>query len=301
MHEVWKCLLTEFIGTFVFVFIGAGAVALTAAQGATSLGTAFAFGLAFITLFYAWSVYSGAHFNPAVSFGYAVAGKMNWALMLGYWVVQLLGAILAAAVIAYFFGTQTGAGASVGTFTYTDKLKAVLLEGLLTFFLVMTVLLVTKNPTVALYSGFAIGLVYTFAYINAGDLTGASMNPARSLGPALFSSNMGTYWIYVVGPLVGALLAALVFRLMTWSKETSNGNCKTLKDTCGKPVLDACGKPIQECKLPINDQCGKPLKDACGKPLSATVIKVPSNRVPMIKTTTKNISMITSDGLLNDF
>lgn len=259
---LWKALLTEFLGTFTLVFVGAGAVALTAQQGGSLVGSAFAFGLALASIIYAWGSYSGAHVNPAVSFGFAVAGRMNWGLMLGYWIAQLLGGILAAALIAYIFGTASGVGASIGSLTNTDAWKAVLLEAILTFFLVITVLLVTRNPMLAIAAGLAIGIVITFDMLAGAPLTGASMNPARSLGPAIFSNNIGTYWIYVVGPLLGALVAALVYKLFT-----VDFSCCTKVDECGKPVLDECGRKLKECKRCVVDNCGKPVKDCNGKPL----------------------------------
>lgn len=264
---LWKALLTEFLGTFTLVFIGAGAVALTAAQGGSLVGSAFAFGLVLMALIYAWGNFSGAHFNPAVSFGFAVAGRMNWGLMLGFWVSQLLGGIVAGALIAYIYGTASGVGASIGSLTNTDAWKAVLLEAILTFFLVITILLVTRNPALALASGLAIGLVLTFDMLAGSPLTGASMNPARSLGPALFSNNMGTYWIYVVGPLLGALVAALVYKLFT-----VDFGCCTKVDDCGKPVLDECGRPLKECRRQVVDNCGKPLSD-CNGPIMETYVK----------------------------
>lgn len=257
---LWKALLTEFVGTFTLVFVGAGAVALTAQQGGSLVGSAFAFGLALMAIFYAWGSYSGAHVNPAVSFGFAVAGRMNWGLMLGYWIAQLLGGIAAAALIAYFFGTASGAGASIGSLTNTDAWKAVLLEALLTFFLVITILLVTRNPMLAIASGLAIGLVLTFDMLVGAPLTGASMNPARSLGPAIFSNNMGSYWIYVVGPLLGALVAALVYKLFT-----NDWSCCDKVDECGNPILDECGNKLKECKRPVYDNCGKQVEDCDGK------------------------------------
>jgi aquaporin TIP len=265
---LWKALISEFLGTFTLVFIGAGSVALTAAQGGSLLGSAFAFGLALMSLWYALGPYSGAHFNPAVSFGFAVAGRMNWGLMLGYWVAQLLGGIVAAALIAYIFGTASGAGASIGSLTNTDAWKAILLEALLTFFLVMVILFVTHNPMLAIVSGIAVGLVLTFDMLAGFPLTGASMNPARSLGPAIFSNNMGTYWIYIVGPLLGALVAALVYKLFT-----VDFSCCTKVDDCGKPVLDECGRPLKECKRPLVDNCGNPIKDCHGKVQYETVTK----------------------------
>ena len=257
---LWKSLLSEFIGTFTLVFVGAGAVALTASQGGSLVVSALAFGLVFMAIIYAWGTYSGAHVNPAISFGHAVAGRMNWGLMFGYWIAQLLGGIAAAALIAYFFGTASGVGASIGSLTNTDAWRAVLFEAILTFFLVITVLLVTRNPMLAVASGLAIGLVLTFNMLVGAPLTGASMNPARSLGPAIFSNNMGTYWIYVVGPLLGALIAALVYKLFT-----SDWACCTKVDDCGNPVLDECGKPLKECRRTVVDNCGNPVTDCDGK------------------------------------
>lgn len=256
---LWKSLLTEFIGTFTLVFIGAGAVALTAQQGGSLVGSAFAFGLVLMTIIYTWGTYSGAHVNPAVSFGFALAGRMNWGLMIGYWIAQLLGAIAAGALIAYFFGTENGAGASVGSLTYTDQWKAVLLEAILTFFLVITVLFVTRNPMLAIASGLAIGLVLTFDMLVGAPLTGASMNPARSLGPAIFSNNMSSYWIYVIGPLLGALVAALVYKLYV-----TNWSCCVKVDECGNKITDECGNTLLECKRPVVDNCGKQVVDCDG-------------------------------------
>lgn len=263
MDYVWKALLCEFLGTALLVLIGAGAVALTAAQGGSVVGSAFAFGLVFMSLIYTWGTYSGAHFNPAVSFGFAVAGRMNWWLMLGYWVAQLVGGIVGAALITYFYGTESGAGASVGSLTNTDGWASVFLEAILTFILVTVILFVTRNPMLAVIGGLAIGLVLTFSYLAAGPLTGASMNPARSLGPAIFSNNMGTYWIYVVGPLLGALVAALVYKLLThdWS-------CCDAVDECGNPILDECCNQLEQCERPVLDNCGKQVCGPCGEGLT---------------------------------
>lgn len=259
MYSLWKMLLVEFVGTFTLVFVGASAVALTIAQGGSLVGSALAFGLALATLMYAWGNISGAHFNPATSFGYAVAGRMNWLLMLGYWVAQLVGGIAAGALVAYFFGTASGAGASIGSLTNTEPWKAVLLEAFLTFFLVITILMVTHNPLFATASGFAIGLVLSFDMFAGFPLTGASMNPARSLGPAIFSNNLGTYWIYIVGPLIGALFAGWIYRLFM-----HDWTCCDKLDACGKPIVDACGNKLKECSRVLVDGCGRPLKDCNG-------------------------------------
>jgi len=256
---LWKALVAEFIGTFALVFIGAGAGALTLQQGGSLLGTAFAFGLVLMTMIYILGTYSGANFNPAISFGFALTGRMSWGVMVAYWIVQLIAGIAAAALIVYFVGSQSGVGASVGSLTNTQSWKAVLVEAFLTFFLVITVLLVTRNPMLSIVTGVAIGLVLTFDILAAGPLTGGSMNPARSLGPALFSNNIGSYWIYVVGPLLGALIASIVYKLYVY-----NWNCCVKRDECGNPILNECGKTIKECTRPIRDNCGNVVKD-CGK------------------------------------
>ncbi len=256
---IWKSLLSEFLATFILVFAVASAVALTAAAGGTLLTSAFAYGLALLVVIYLFSNFSGAHANPAVSFGFAVAGQMNWGLMFGYWIAQLLGAIAAAGIVAWFFGTATGAGASVGTLTNTDAWKALLVEAFLTMFLVLAYLMVYRNPMLAMINGLAVGLVLTFAFIAGGSLTGASTNPARSFGPAIFSNNLGTIWIYIIGPLLGALVGALVYKLIT-----ADFNCRDKTDECGNKILDECGNPLKECKRAVVDNCGNEVKDCDG-------------------------------------
>ena len=259
--SLWKALLVEFLGTFTLVFVGASAVALTLQQGGSLLTSAIAFGLALMAIIYLWGSYSGAHVNPAVSFGFAVAGQMNWGLMLGYWVAQILGGIAAGALVAYFFGTANGAGASVGSLTNTDPWRAVLMEAFITFFLVIAYLFIYRDPLLAIIAGVVIGAVLAFSTITGGALTGGSTNPARSLGPALFTNNIGTYWIYIVGPLIGALIAALVYKLFTY-----DFNCCYKIDDCGKKVVDECGNCYKVCKRPVLDNCGKQVMD-CDKPV----------------------------------
>ena len=264
----WKSLIVEFLGTFTLVFVGASAVAAAINSG-TDGGTgllvaAAAFGLALMTLIYVWGSYSGAHFNPAVSFGFAVAGGMNWALMLGYWIAQILGGIAAAALVIYFFGN---AGASVGTLTNTDAWKAILLIAILTFLLVIAYLFIYRNPMLAIVSGIVIGSVLALTVLAGGPLVGAgSINPAGVLGAAIFSNNIGSIWIYVIGSLLGALVAALIYKLFV-----ANFNCCYKVDDCGKRLQDECGNNLMECERPILDKCGRPVVDECGKTLTEKV------------------------------
>lgn len=209
-YDLGKALVSEFIGTFTLVFVGCSAVALSSEQGGSLLVSALAFGLVFAAIVAVFAVYSGGHANPAISFAAALSGKMKWAAMFGYWVAQILAAIAAAALVLWFFGKDSGVGASIGSLTNTNAWAAVVLEAILTFFLVMVYLFSTMNLKYAGFAGIVTGFVLAVDMLAGSALTGASMNPARSLGPAIFSGNLNTYWIYVVGPLLGALVAGLV-------------------------------------------------------------------------------------------
>lgn len=266
---MWKALFAEFVGTFTLVFVGASVVALTASQGGSLVASALAFGLALMAVIYVWGSFSGAHVNPAVSLGFAVSGQMSWLLMLGYWIAQLVGGIAAAGLVAYFFGTATGAGASIGSFTNTDMWKAILMEAFLTLFLVLAYLFVLRNPMQAIVNGLIIGLTLAFCTLVGGSVTGASTNPARSLGPAIFSNNMGTYWIYIVGPLLGALVAALIYKLFTHEY-----NCTSKKGECGESLVNSCGKPLKECSKPMVDSCGDTVVDEEGNQKMLTFTKI---------------------------
>lgn len=259
--NLWKALLVEFLGTFTLVFLGASAAAITFAEGGSIIASAFAFGLALLAIIYIWGPYSGAHVNPAVSFGFAVAGQMNWGLMLGYWIAQILGAIAAAALVAYFFGTANGG--SVGILADTESWKAVLISAFLTFFLVLAYLFVYRDPMKAMVSGLVIGFLLVACILAGSYLIGAgAVNPAQALGTGLFANNMGSYWIFIVGPLLGALVAALVYKLFT-----VDFSCCDAKDECGKRLKDECGNCLKVCKRPCVDNCGRPILDDCCKPV----------------------------------
>lgn len=256
--SLWKALLAEFLGTFSLVFLGASAASVAIEAGASLLSVAFAFGLALMMLIYVFGPYSGSHLNPSVSFGFAVSGQMNWGLMLVYWLMQILGALAGAALSAYFFGPISN---TTGTLASTDAWKAILLTALLTFFLVITYLFIYRNPMLAIVSGLVIGLVLTLVIIVGGPLTGGSINPAQSIGTAIFTNNWSTIWIFIIGPLLGALIAALVYKLFT-----VNFDCCYKVDDCGKRLKDDCGNCLMTCKRPCLDKCGKPIVDECGNP-----------------------------------
>lgn len=217
-----KKYVAEFIGTMVLVALACGtavAVGCDAANGAGYLLTALAFGLVIVAMAYSIGNVSGCHINPAVSIAMLVSGKMNIKDFIGYVIAQFAGAIAGAGILAGIFGMDCGFGAN-GLFEGAI-LKSLLIEVLLTFVFVIAILGVTskiKNGSVA---GIVIGLSLTLVHILGIALTGTSVNPARSFGPALFAGGeaLSCVWVFIVGPLVGGILAAVVYRFLA-GKET---------------------------------------------------------------------------------
>jgi MIP family channel proteins len=206
----------ELIGTFALVFIGAG----TAAVGTGGLvGAALAIGLVYTVFIYLFGEISGGHFNPAVTFGVALSGNVEWVTAIFYWIAQCLGAILAAALLLFIFnGAGNGLGATVLA-SDVNPLQGVVVETVLTFFLVTAVLFGAIEGYAGKRAGFVIGLTLTFSILMGGPLTGGSLNPARTLGPAIFGGTLGEFWIYLVGTFVGAALAAVVYRFLKSKKK----------------------------------------------------------------------------------
>jgi aquaporin Z len=205
-----KPFFAELIGTFALVFIVAGAAALGTAG---LVGVALAYGLVIATFSYLFGEISGAHFNPAVTFGLALYGSIDWVKAIFYWIAQFLGGIIAAALLLFVFG---GAGNGLGATVLAsgvNPLQGVIVEAILTFFLVNSVFFAAIGEYAGKRAGFVIGLTVVFAILMGGPLTGGSLNPARTLGPAIFTGSLGQFWIYLVGPFVGAALASLVYRL----------------------------------------------------------------------------------------
>jgi aquaporin Z len=204
--------IVEGIGTFSLVFVGAGTAALQASDNETSmLIVGIAFALILIVIIYAWGHISGAHVNPALSLAMAFDKRISYGRMVGYILVQFISAILAALLLLWIFGSESTLGSTIGSLTDDEPWKAVVVEMILTFFLVYIVLSVTKNPEYALLAGVIIGLALGIGVMFGYDLTGGSLNPARSFGPALVSGNLNNIWIYFLGPTLGAILAFLVF------------------------------------------------------------------------------------------
>ncbi len=222
-------LLAEFIGTFALVFFGCGAAAIggmgTGPTAINLLGIASAFGFAIVAIAYGIGPISGGHVNPAVSFGVFVAGRMSAAEMVGYWIVQILGALLAAGVLWVILSGKasgwTGGlgqnGWGPGYLGEYNTLSAFVFEIVATFLFLVTILGVTHPFTPRGFAGLAIGLTLAAIHIVGINITGTSVNPARSIGPAIvgMASNphaVAQLWMFIVAPLIGAGVAGVLFR-----------------------------------------------------------------------------------------
>ncbi|MBW2316558.1 MAG: aquaporin, partial [Deltaproteobacteria bacterium] len=199
----------EAIGTFALVFAGTGAMVTHDVTGGvvTHVGVALTFGLVILAMIYAVGDVSGAHFNPAVTVGFYVARRLPGVDVLPYGASQFAGACLASAILRWVFPDHATLGATLPAIGVAETL---VLEVILTFFLMFVILGVsTGAKEEGATAGLAIGGTVALAALFAGPLTGASMNPARSLGPALLGGQMGSLWIYFVAPLIGAGLAVV--------------------------------------------------------------------------------------------
>lgn len=223
-----RCL-AEFIGTFLLVFAGPGAVVINTVSGGgvTSLGIGLSFGLAVMAAIYSIGHLSGAHINPAVTVAFALSRHFPWPLVPGYVVAQLAGACAASGVHLLLFGNVAHLGASLPT---GSSLQALGLEIVLTLFLMFVISAVaTDVRAVGQAAAIAIGGYVALAATFAGPVAGASMNPARSFGPALVSGVWSQHWIYWVGPIVGAILGAFLYRFVRVAhppEPTNGGNKK---------------------------------------------------------------------------
>ncbi len=218
MNRLMPALVAEFIGTFALILIGAGAGAI----GLGGLvGVALAHGLVIVAFAYAYGHISGTHINPAVTIAVLLAGKIDATRAAAYVVVQLLGGIAGAFTLCWLLGgPESGLGATIlaqalpigGMVVRVTPAAGVALEAILTFFLVNTIMNAGVSGKATPLDGLAIGLTLTFDILMGGPLTGASMNPARSLGPAIASGNYADLWVYFVGPILGGAAAALLYR-----------------------------------------------------------------------------------------
>jgi aquaporin NIP len=208
-----RATAAEMIGTFALVFAGCGAIVVEAQTGALGhVGVCLTFGLVITAMIFATGHLSGAHFNPAVTLAFALIGRHPWSKVPAYIVGQLLAALLAAALLGLIVGTDAGLGATIPAIA---PLPALALEAVLTFFLMFVITAVaTDARVIGSHAAIPIGATVGLCALMGGPLTGASMNPARSLGPALVAGVSTGQWLYVVGPVLGAALGAGAYQLI---------------------------------------------------------------------------------------
>ncbi|MEP7188903.1 MAG: MIP family channel protein [Roseiflexaceae bacterium] len=203
----------EFVGTYALVTAGCGAIVVDAATGAlTHIGIAFTFGLIIMVMIAAIGHVSGAHFNPAVTLAFALIRHFAWRDVPLYIAGQLLGAISGALTLRVLFGSVAHLGATIPS---GSGIQSLLLEILLTAVLMFVITAVaTDDRAVGQLAALAIGATVALDALWGGPISGASMNPARSFGPALIAGEWHDHWVYWVGPLIGAILGALIYQAL---------------------------------------------------------------------------------------
>jgi MIP family channel proteins len=208
-----RALLAEVVGTFALVFAGAGAIVVDArTQALGHVGVAITFGLVIMVMIYAVGHVSGAHFNPAVSFAFALTRHFPWSRVLAYWAAQVAAALLAAALIRASLGEDAHLGATLPS---GSQGQSFVWELVLTFFLMFVIMAVaTDTRAVGEAAAIAIGGTVGLDAMFGGPISGASMNPARSIGPAFVSGNLHALWLYIAAPILGAAAGAFVYQFV---------------------------------------------------------------------------------------
>ena len=215
-----KKYFAEMLGTLVLVLFGCGVAVYT---GGSPVATSLAFGLPILVMSFTLGEVSGCHLNPAVSLGFLVAKRLSFKDFIGYMIAQLVGAVEACFLLWLFFGRDNGYGANLVQAAITSHYSAggalvvgLAAEMLLTFVFMMAVLGVTSKTENKGFIGIVIGLALTLVHLLGLSLTGTSVNPARSLMPAFFAGGeaLRQVWIYVVGPFLGAVIAALCYGIL---------------------------------------------------------------------------------------
>jgi len=209
-----KRFISEIIATFALVFCGTGAMVINDFTGGTvsHVGVAITFGLIVMGMIYAFGDISGAHMNPAVTIAFAYAKKFSWKEVPAYVLAQFIGAFLASGILLYLFPESQTLGA---TLPGLSALKVFIFEIILSFFLMVVIINVsTGSKEIGVVAGIAIGSVVLLEAMFAGPITGASMNPARSIAPAVVSGNIADLWIYILAPIIGCVLAVVSCKLV---------------------------------------------------------------------------------------
>ncbi len=218
-------LVSEVLGTFALVFFSAGAVAVDAASGGgvTPVGAGLVAGLIVVAVIFALGHVSGAHINPVVTLAFRLAGRVGSLRAAAYVVAQLTGSVLAGLAIVAIVGDAGDAGATAPRIGGVDA--ALLAEIILTFFLALTIMgVATDERAQGAFAAIAVGSYVGLAILAWGPVGNASMNPARSLGPAIFGSEWSAHWIYWVGPIVGSTLGVLAYSLLRARRAPGTGS-----------------------------------------------------------------------------
>jgi len=216
--------LAEVLGTFALVFCGTGAIIINEqSNGAvTHVGIAITFGLIVMAMIYALGDISGAHLNPAVTLAFTVAKRFQLKQVVPYIISQAIGAVLASLTLKYLFPTNQTLGA---TMPAGSAIQSFILEFILTFFLMLVIINVaTGSKEQGMFAGLAIGSTVLLEAMFAGPISGASMNPIRSIAPALASGHMENLWVYIMAPILGALFTVPIFRILHYKDQFDKQN-----------------------------------------------------------------------------
>lgn len=239
-----RALGAEVVGTFALVFVGCGAIMVDADGGGLGdVGVALAFGLVIVAMIYALGHVSGAHFNPAVTLGFAIGRHFPPARVPAYWAAQVLGATAAAVALRISLGDVANVGATMPS---GSQAQSFFWELVLTTILLLVIMAVaTDTRAVGEAAAIAIGGSIAFASLVGGPVSGASLNPARSLGPAIASGDGSSLWIYLAAPLAGGVLGALVYGLMRGEEASESTATERAPRRKGADPLRCCSTPVQ--------------------------------------------------------
>ena len=223
--ESIKKYVAEFIGTLILVFVGCGsAMALGCDISGGHLAVALAFGLAIVATAYVIGNISGCHINPAVSLAVLICKKMTVKDFIGYVAAQILGAIAGGGLLKMLVGfglVDLTGGLGTNSVAALGIGGSIVVEIILTFIFIFTILGVTSDSTKGNVAGIVIGLTLAFVHIIGIPLTGTSVNPARSIGPALFAGGdaLANVWVFIIAPLIGAVIAAILYQFLNKKKD----------------------------------------------------------------------------------
>ena len=223
---IWAAYVAEALGTFGLIFVGCGAITVDTLSGGqvTHVGVGLVFGLIITVMIYTFGHISGAHFNPAVTLAFVIVRHFPVRRLIGYWIAQLLGAMLAAASLRLLLGDVARLGATIPAGS-GGAWQSFGLEALLTFFLMIVIMaMATDTRAVGQAAALAIGATVGLEAPFAGPICGASMNPARSLGPALIGWTWTAQWVYLLAPMIGAVAGAYIYRFL---REASSRSAMT--------------------------------------------------------------------------